>query len=88
MATEFTQLSADQLEALRAGTRQSGMYKQVLQDFQTSDLTAVDVSNSFPAAKLSSASQALKRYAKKDFENIEVLYVNKDGNETLALVKS
>lgn len=86
---EFTELSQEQIDQLRSGTRQAGLYRQTLDEFVASGLQGADVTAAFPGRKASSVVQALKKVAKRNHEGVvDVLHVNSNGTDTIALVRT
>lgn len=84
MATQFTELTPEQVTQLRGNARQTGEYKRVVQEFVDSGLAGVDVTNTFEGRKAGSVTQALKKVVKRDHEGVvDVLFVN----DTIALVR-
>lgn len=86
---DFKELSAEEVTELRGNTRQVGAYRTAMEQFVASGLSGADVTDQFTGRKASSVAQALKKIAKRDYEGVvEVLHVNRDGAETVALIRS
>jgi hypothetical protein len=89
MSELFTELSAADIESLRGSARQTGVYRKVIEDFVASGIAGADVTGMFPGRKPTSAAQQLKKIANKDFQGqVDVIHVTRDGQETVALVRS
>jgi uncharacterized lipoprotein NlpE involved in copper resistance len=86
----LVELSAEQVDALVSSQNRASEYRQLLDELIASDARGADITNQFPGRKLTNTAQSFKRLVSKhrEYERVRVVHINKDGNETLALVKS
>lgn len=86
----LVELSEEQVNALVSSQNRASEYRQLLDELVASDTRGADITNQFPGRKLTNTAQSFKRLVSKEraYEGIRVVHLNKDGDETLALVKS